>query len=277
MSALSRIKQSTLDRFFATFGSAPGVHEAPRVYENSTEEMQDALERKRPLRLWFASAAQKRGVSALSDMKPRKGEIRGEENYLFSSRRYPAAVDNILPAGNSIPVKEYPFFNVAIKENAATAGFPSGFLATGNETNLTDSGKTPQGQGFRIFQEGVSFNMEADPRDIAQILDSGYLEFSGDANTYHLNKGPMSGWPGGWGISGFSDVQGVQAAHHGIADPRAVRRLAMPRILSPLRSFGYSHFVQVDGRDTDASAWNLTKFTICRVWLWGDQMTKVQQ
>lgn len=277
MSMLEKVKSATVDRFLVALRThgAPGA-EAPMLFENPSEEIADAIERgKLALRLHFAGgSANRRGVTALDDMKKVRGAIRAEENYLFASRRYPAAEGNVLPLGNHIPARQYTFFNTKIDGKADIAGYPTGFMVTSGQTNLTAEGQTPRGQGFRIFQEGVSFGMESDPGDIAQILDSGDLIYKSDAQQYQLLKGPMAGWPGGWGVDGFSAVQGKQSAHHGQADPRAVRRVQFPRIIGPQKTFAYVHNVAVAGRPTDGTNWTLSKFTEARVWLWGDQLTE---
>jgi len=274
MSMLHKIPRKVITAFLTAFASAPGVKGAPMLYENPLEEIDDAIARKRNLRLHFASAAQSRGVEALNAMRNNKGDIRGEENYLFSTRRYPVAVDNNLPAGNHIPQGNYQFFNYAVNGNAAAAGFPQAFQASYGETNLTTANQVPAGQGFRIEREGVAFNTEARAEDIEQILDSGNFQYQTESNQYVLYKGPFAGWPGGIGVSGFSTNQNTEAAHNGIADLRAVRAIRMPRVIPPLKQFSYIHNVGTIGRPTDGSAWVLSGFTLARVLLWGDQLTQ---
>lgn len=276
MNPLAKVSRQIKQAFLAAFaisGARPG--EEPILIENPTEEIDDAILRgKGGLRMHFSTAAQARGVSALKDLSSRKGDIRGEENYLFATRRYPASATNVLPAGNHIPQGQYGFFNVAVNQSAGTAGFPALVNMSYNETNITTPSQTPAGQGFRIFREGIAFNTEAKAEDIEQILDSGDFQYQSESNQYTLYKGPMAGWPGGIGVSGFSTNQNTEAAHNGIADLRSVRSTQMPRIIPPLKQFGYVHNVGQAGRVTDGSNWTLSAFTLARIMLWGDQLTK---
>lgn len=273
MSRLHGIKQSIIARFLGAFASAPGVNGPMMLMENSSEEIDDALARNKNLTLHFATNAQLRGRAALRDLTSKQGDIRGEENYLFSSRRYPSATANALPAGNMIPQGTYQFFNYAVNSTGA-GGYPTGFIATYGQTNLTTANQTPAGQGYRIFREGIAFNTGAHAADIQQVLDSGDFQYQTEANQYTVYKGPFAAWPGGIGVSGFSTNQNTESAHNGIADLRAVRTTHMPRIIPPLKQFSYVHNVGVAGRATDASNWTLGTFLECRVMLWGDQLTK---
>ncbi|HYX47184.1 MAG TPA: hypothetical protein VE820_10240, partial [Sphingomicrobium sp.] len=136
MSMLSKVRKASIVRFLTAFVSAPGVVGAPMLFENPSEEIEHAIASGKDLRLHYASAAETRGVAALRQMNSRKGDIRAEENYLFSSRRYPVATDNDLAAvtGNHIPPGTYQYFNYAVNQNAVGAGFPSSFQASYNET-----------------------------------------------------------------------------------------------------------------------------------------------
>jgi len=284
MSMLAKVRKSSIVRFLAGFVSSPGVNAAPMLLENPTEEIDHAIARGDNLTLHYASAAQARGRAALADLMAKRGEVIGEENYLHSSRRYPVSPDNTLPVGNMIPPGTYSYFQYAVNDASVGAGFPAGFVASYNETNLTTKQVIPTGQGFRIWQEQVAFNMQASPDDIEQVLDSGDFQFQTQSNQYTLYKGPFAGWPGGWGVAGFSDVQGQASAHNGIADPRAVKRLQFPRTLKAQQQFSYNHVVGVAGLANRpiiaglAGATNpatLSDFVICRVVLWGDQITKM--
>ena len=287
MSMLHKVKASTIVRFLAAMASAPGVIGPPHLYENPAEEIQDAMQRGKNINLHFAAASQARGRSAIRDLMAKRGEVVGEENYLFSSRRYPNSTDNTLPAGNMIPKGEYDYFTYAVGSSSVGSGFPTGFQASYNETNLTGTPQViPTGQGFRIWQEGICFNTGANPDDIEQVLDSGSLKYQTQSNQYTVYKGPLAGWPGGWGVSGFSDVQGQSSAHNGIADPRAVRHLQFPRVIKAQQQFSYIHSVGVEGNaikpfvngqapNGGTTVFTLSDFVIARVVLWGDQITKM--
>jgi hypothetical protein len=77
------------------------------------------------------------------------------------------------------------------------------------------------------------------------------------------------------GVSGFSQVQGVESAHNGIADWKAARYLKIPRDIHNLENFNYTYEVPRGVRGTDGTNWVLSAFTEMRVWLWGLQVDKI--
>jgi hypothetical protein len=209
-------------------------------------------------------------------MERTTGDIRYEENYLFSTRRYPKAVDNVLPAvGTHIPAGDNLYFAIPVGNDGSSAGFPQGFEMSFTETNQDIASQAPQGKGFKIWQEGISFNTEALHGDIEQILDSGAFEYTTQGGQFTLHKGAMRMWPGGQGVAGFSAVQGAETAHNGIADPRATRTLRFPRVIKPLQNFNYKHTVPRGFRATTGVDWKLSQFTECTIWLWGHQLDAI--
>lgn len=272
MSFLSKVKDAVVQRFMS------GLRPDAMLIENPTEEIEDAIARKRPLRLFGTSAgARIRGqVMGLRNYGER-GKARDDKNYLFSTRRYPSAQNNAIGAG-AIPAGQYRFFSVAIGQDGASAGFPPGFEYSTPETNLDIPAQVPQGKGFILFQEGVSFNAEALKADIAQVLDSGALRYETQGAQFGIRKGPLLFWPGGQGIAGFSDIQGNESAHNGVADPNAVRNLGrMPRVIRPLQNFAYIHEVPRGTKATDGTPWALSNFVEARVWMWGEQVDKIPE
>jgi len=244
------------------------------IIENPTEEIQDALARgKNPfiyvMKPGFRTT--RRRLVDLQDYAP-KGSARGEMNYLFSTRRY---------AAGAITAADLLYFSQAVGGDATSMGFGgvAGFgQLSENETNLDTPNQVPQGKGFIIREEGISFNMEANGDDIEQVLDSGSLSYQTQGGQLVIRRGPLGFWPGGHGVSGYSNLQGTQSTHHGVADPHAVRKLGKyPRIIKPLQNFNYIHKVPRSTRATNGAAWNLSTDVLARVWLWGEQIDKIPE
>jgi len=276
MSWLQRVSQKVVRRFLDASQSSPDAEGPPMLIENPTEEILDAIARNRDLKIYGAAGGA--GViarDALKSMARKSGDIRYEENFFFSTRRYPKAATNALPLPSHIPAGSYLFFATPVGVSGETQGFPTGFEMTTNETNSDTANSTPQGKGYKIWQEGVAFNMEALSEDIEQILDSGALAYQVQGAQFTLRKGPLRGWPGGEGVSGFTSTQGQESAHNGIADPRAMRTLKFARVIKPLQNFNYVHEVGRGIRASDGSDWELSAFTLCSVMLWGHQLDAV--
>lgn len=268
--------KTSFARFFA---AAKGIATAPLViFENASEEIAEAMGTGRDIKVYGATpAGRMRGnLMALGKYAPR-GSARDEKNYLFSTRRFPAAVDNVNPG--AIAAAEYPFFNQALNNNGASMGYPTGYTLSQADTNLDVPSQIPNGKGFVLEQEGISFNAEAASGDIEQVLDCGALAYQTQGGQFELRKGPGIFWPGGHGVSGFGNMNGAESAHNGLADPRAVRNLGrLPRVIKPLQQFNYVYRVSNAGlRPTDGTPWNLSKFLQMRLWLWGEQVDKIPE
>lgn len=236
------------------------------VWENPTEEIEDALKRDRALTIHTHGA---NGSGKTS------GPKRAEENYLYSSRRFPMAITNVIPAPSHIPQGDYLFFSVPLGNDGSNMGFPSGFTLGLSETNIETASQVPQGKAFRMKQVGVSFNMEGHTNDLQQLCDAGSIVFTKQGGQWNLRHGPAAFWPGGMGISGYSQQQGVDNAHSGLADWKSARYLKIPRDIHNLENFNYVYHVDHAQRPTDGSDWTLSAFTEMRVWLWGLQMDKI--
>ncbi len=198
-------------------------------------------------------------------------KARLEENYLFDTRRFPSFV-----TGETFPVAilpgDYLFFGSAVGQPAGNNGFAPAVVAVMSEveTNMDTPSQIAQGKDFVLTQLGVSFNTDITTPDLAALLESGALRFSKQGGQYTLRHGPTKFWPGGMGIANT-------AAHNGIADIRAVRRLAVPRILKAKDTFAYTYIVPRASRNTLGSAANttLSAGTIMTVWLWGGQQDSI--
>jgi hypothetical protein len=233
------------------------------VYENPTEELAHMAQRGAgSVHKWGAGGHKKERV-------PR----RDEENYLFSTRRFPvSAVVNPGPGG--IAGGDYLFFNVGIGGDSTSAGFPTGFNYSELETNLQTASVIPQGQAFRMKQLGISFNAEALASDIQQVVDAGSILLTKQAGQWSMRHGPAQFWPGGMGVVMASQNQGVNSAHNGIADWKSARYLKIPRDIHNLENFNYTYKVPRSTRATDGTLWSVNPIEM-RIWLWGLQVDRI--
>lgn len=265
MSQVSDIKSSVIAAFLDRCDRmTAGLGARVKVYENSTEEVLDAARNKKPIKL-FARGGNML-ASAASGAKARL-----EENYLFDTRRFPSFV-----TGEAFPVAiapgEYLFFGSAVGQPAANNGFSpvSVPVMSDVETNMDTPSQIAQGKDFVMTQVGVTFNTDITTPDLATLLEFGALRFEKQGGQFTLRHGPTKFWPGGMGIANT-------AAHNGIADIRAVRRLAVPRILKQKDTFAYKYIVPRATRNTlgAVSAATLSAGTIMTIWLWGGQQDSI--
>ena len=265
-----------LDRAFHRFAilaatlNLPGAVDPEEVVlvQNSTEELVDSLATRRAVRLYAT------GVHGRSSVR-RAAPKRLEENYLYSSKRFPSATTNTLPVAPNLNVTDNLFFTTARGQRGDSDGYPSGFIETDLQTNMDQASVVPQGKNFVFHQIGISFNAEAKVSDVAILLDSGTLRFIKQGGQFSLIHGPARLWPGGTGVGGLSTNGGVEAAGNGIADIRAVRNLRVPRVIRQNEQFSYSYSVPSAVRSTDGSNLNLSAFTIMTIWLWGGQQDNI--
>ena len=227
-----------------------GLAGSIRVHEHTTEEI--AAGKKK----FFARGAQ------LSTGQGAKARL--EENYLFDTRRF---------ASGALAAGEYIFFASAIGQPAVNNGFPAGMVMSDVETNMDTPSQIPQGKNFVLVQIGISFNTQATAGDIGTLLDSGALRFEKQGGQYTLKHGPGRFWPRGQGLMGFAGTTvATGAANNGIADIRAARRLAVPRVLEQRDQFAYKYVVPRGVSNLDFStALTLSEPTVMTVWLWGGQ------
>jgi len=233
------------------------------VYENPSEELAHMAERGR-------GTVHKYGASGKSVQRiPR----RDEENYLFSTRRFPSSTV-VAPPPGGIAAGDFLFFNVGIGQDGATAGFPAGFNYSELETNLQTASQVPQGQAFRMKQLGISFNAEAQVTDLQQLCDAGSIVLTKQAGQWTMRHGPAQFWPGGMGVVMASQNQGANSAHNGIADWKSARYLKIPRDIHNLENFNYIYRVPRPTRATDGTLWSVNA-TEMRIWLWGLQVDRI--
>lgn len=260
-SAVAALASATIAGFLDRCGDlAPNV----KIYENSTEEIHEAAKSRKPIKM-FA-----RGGNMLSSAST-GAKARLEENYLFDTRRFPTFV-----TGEAFPVAlapgEYLFFGSAIGQPAGNNGFNTAVVAvmSDTETNMDTASQIPQGKDYVLTQIGVSFNTDITTPDLALMLEMGAIRFEKQGGQFTLKHGPGKMWPGGMGIANT-------AAHNGIADIRAVRRLAVPRILRQKETFAYKYVVPRASRNVLGTAANASLSTgiIMTIWLWGGQQDAI--
>lgn len=261
-------KGHAMNRFLSAIMAMIGRSQAEggvevAVYENPTEEVAHMAQR-------GAGTLHKFGASGKDKEKvPR----RDEENYLFSTRRFPSSTV-VNPGPGGIAAGDFLFFNVGIGQDGSTAGFPAGFSYSELETNLQTPSQIPQGQAFRMKQLGISFNAEAALTDIQQVVDAGSIILTKQAAQWTMRHGPAQFWPGGMGVVANSQVQGSQSAHNGIGDWKSARYLKIPRDIHNLENFNYIYRVPRPARATDGVAWSVNPLEM-RIWLWGLQVDKI--
>lgn len=232
------------------------------LLDNSTEELRYAQESGKRVNL-FAKGL---------NLPRRSPGARIEENYLYSSNRFPAAANNTIGAG-AVPAGTYTFFGTGIGGDGATVGFPTGTKLTDVETNLEGiGGQVAKGTNFVFNQLGVSFNESAVAADVAQLLEVGALRFVKGNGQFTLFHGKASFWPGGTGVrSGSTTI-----AANGSPDIRAVRTLKIPRVVRENETFGYQFVVPSANLRKNGTATALSDFLVMTVWLWGGHQVAIQ-
>ncbi len=142
------------------------------------------------------------------------------------------------------------------------------------ETNMDVPSQIAQGKDYVLTQIGVSFNAGIANTDAVQLLEAGALRFSKQGGQFTLKHGPIVMWPGGQGMGNNASV--TLNASNGNPDIRAVRRLAVPRVLRSKDNFTYIYNVPraLDNKDF-STPWSLSTNCLVRIWLWGGQQDSI--
>ena len=285
--AVSRIPSDVMQAFM---GRLPAdLRGSVSVLENPTDELVGELAHAKAhgkgwgeVPLFAKSFRQRIGVPRPRPAPaPDNNNARLEENYFYSSRRFPQINTNTF--AGALAAGSFPYFSKGISDDGVALGFPSGFPLDTTETNMASgsSGLIPVGTGFVFTQLGVSFNSGVATADLATLLDSATLRFSKGGGQFTMDHGPLKMWPSGMGISGFAAtaVGGtpltIQAVNNGAPDPRAVRSLKLPRVLKSTETFSYSVVVPRATKALDGTALTLSAFVIVTLWLFGAQRNLV--
>ncbi len=262
-SAFDRIRSSALAAFLGRTSSA--LRDRVHVLANPTEEILEEAKNgpRGKTKLMFAAGG---------------ARARLEENYLFDTRRFPTFTS---AEATPYPLlsQDYVFFMNAIGGNAANNGFSPNTVPTmsSTETNMDTPGQVPQGKNFVMTQVGISFNVDAVAADAALMLEMGSIRFSKQGGQFTMHHGRPSFWASGMGLS--TSLASGSPASNGIADIRAVRKLAVPRVLGQRDQFQYVYNVPRTFRNNlgftsegeTSTAATLVDPVIMTIWLWGGQ------
>jgi len=242
------------------------------LLENPTEEIMHDVARGRAPRLF------KMAGGPMDQNDPVLGRV--EENYLYSTRRFPSnTVNNTIGAG-AVTAQDYLYFTFGLGDLGSTAGYFSIGNLTLQQTNMASGGKIPNGRGFRLFDLGVSFNSAAIGTDIAQVVDSANLRFEKQNSTLVVQHGPLNLWPGGTGLYGYAAtaVGGspltIQSASNGMPALTNVRRFRSPRVLSANDQFQYVINCAAATPNANTTI-ALGSFVEVRIWLFGQVLDKI--
>lgn len=251
-------KQGVVDRFLGRLGmGGRNVH----VLETPTEEIRADLERGRAPQLW--GMRKKKKAAKL---------VRKEENYLYSTRRFPNNTSNNTIGSGAITAGDYDFFGNGVGDVGSSMGYFSLSNLTYLQTNMDKGGKIPTGRGFALFELAVSFNADAVGGDIAQCLDTMHLWFQKQGGAFNIYHGPIRNWPAGTGLAGYAATTAttttIQGAANGVPTLGGVRRFKNPRVLNANDSFKYV-LTAVANKPKDNVAVALTAFVEISIWLFG--------
>jgi hypothetical protein len=280
--AVSRIPAGVISAFMG--GLPEGLRGRVAILENPTSELREELaaakreDHGRGVVLFAQNMRQRR--FARPQQQPQvhnsgsAGKARLEENYFYSSRRFPALANNTIGAG-ALVANTYPFFTKGLNDDGATMGFAAGLTLGLPETNMEVGGSVPQGTSFVFNQLGVTFESDIATKDLAIMLDAVTLGFSKSGGQFSINHGPLKMWPGGMGIQGYAATTAatttIEAAHNGSADLRAVRFLKIPRVLREKEVFAYNMMIARTTKAKDGSTIALSNFVVPTIWLFGGQ------
>jgi len=266
-------REGVVDRFLdRIIGRRAGL--GTHVLENSTEEILDQIGRGRDLSLW-SMASKGRGKKKL---------VRKEENYLYSTRRFPNNTANNTIGGGTITSGDYDFFGNGVGDTGTAMGYFSVANLTYLQTNMDKGGKIPTGRGFALYELAVSFNADALGADISQLMDTFELRYEKQGGQLVIHHGPIRNWPGGVGVSGYaatattasSTTINVERASSGAPFLAAVRRFKQPRLLNANESFKYTINAAAN-LPKNNTAVALSAFCECCIWLFGFHFDRIPQ
>jgi hypothetical protein len=203
---------------------------------------------------------------------------RVEENYLYSTRRFPLNTTNNTIGAGAVAAQDYLYFTMGLGDQGGAAGYFSIANLTLQQTNMASGGKIPNGRGFRLFDLGVSFNAQAVGGDIAQMLDVGNMRFEKQNSTLVVQHGPLKLWPGGTGLYGYATTTAttttIQGASNGMPALTNVRRFKSPRTLSANDQFQYVINCAAATPNSNTTV-ALTSFVEVTIWLFGQVLDKI--
>jgi hypothetical protein len=236
------------------------------IYDQPTEQIREAALAGKQLRL-SGMASPRGGIRALVQKK----DVRYEENYLYSTRRFPNNTANDTIGAGAVTGGDYDFFGNGVGDAVTTMGYftAAGTALTYLHTNMDRGGKIPQGRAFRLYELGISFNARAKANDIGQLMDCLSLRYEKQGGQLVVQHGPVKLWPGGTGVSGFSTNTAAEGSANGVAQMGSVRRFKLARELDANESFKYTLNAPSATRYVDGSAIALSTFVEVTIWLYG--------
>jgi len=254
-------REGLVERFLNRLGLRGG--QGVDVLENPTEELVEDLAKGRSPTVYAMAAKGKRKI------------VRKEENYLWSTRRFPGHTADDTIGGGTLTDGDFPYFGNGVGDAGSAMGYASIPNLTFLQTNMDKGGKIPTGRGFAMFELAVSFNALAKPKDIAAFMDVSELRYSKNNDDFTLHHGPLRLWPGGTGVNGFAAVFNatggpgpVHIGENGVPSMSAVRRFKQPRLLSANESFTYIIHTASHLPNNNAAV-ALSDFVDVCVWLFG--------
>lgn len=267
MNAMQQVaKEGLIDRFLGRLGLRPG--QGVEFLENPTDEL-----------LW--ELGQGRAPLAYSMTRKKQKLKRKEENYLYSTRRFPNDTTDDTIGGGTLTTDDFLYFGNGVGDAGNSMGYSSLANLSFFQTNMDKGGRIPTGRGFALYELAVSFNAKAAPNDIAQFMDVAELAYSKNNDDFRIHHGPVRLWPGGTGVNGFAAVidtsggPGSQVfAENGVPTMAAVRRFKQPRLLSANESFAYIIHTTAK-RSANAAAVALSDFIEPCIWLFGNHYVRV--
>lgn len=276
--AVSRIPAHVIAAFMGRLPES--LRSQVAILENPTDELREELaDAKARGKGWadvslFARNVRMRRTTSSGGTD----RARIEENYFYSSRRFPGLTTNVIGAGALTP-GAFAFFTKGVGDDGNSLGFPTSFVLGPPETNLEQGGTIPQGTSFVFQQMGVSFNSDISVADLGDMLDGVAIGFAKAGGQFSLSQGPLKMWPAGMGISGMAaggalgegDAPSVSAVTNGVANIKALRTLNIPRVLREQEVFKYSFLVERATKATDGTAIGLSNFVVATIWLFGGQ------
>ncbi len=244
-------------------------------HHESNEEIQYAIDK-------TGRVPQLHSYNPYTGQGQQQGGVEGrlEENYLYSTRRFPLNTANNTIGAGAVTSGDYNFFTAGVGDPGTAMGYFSVTNLTYMQTNMAPAGKIPNGRGFKLFDLGVSFNAQATAADIAQLLDISSLSFRKQAGQLTIYHGPIVLWPGGVGPSGYAAtaVGGspltIAAATNGVPQLVNMRRSRNPRILSANDDFQYVISASSATPNVNATV-ALTAFVEMRIALYGFVLDKI--
>lgn len=207
-------------------------------------------------------------------------DVRWDDNYLYSTRRYPTNTSNNTIGGGTITTGDTSFFTTGIADSGTQCGYASLNQLTYQQTNMGPKGQIPMGQGYEMYEIGVAFNAQAAVADVAQLLDCSALSFNMQLGGYVIYQGPIVMWPGGTGPYGFATTTAttttISGVSNGMPTPGAIRRLTQPRVFPATSNFAYV-LTQSANLPASNTAVALSAFTEIRIQLFGNFLSSLPQ